>query len=435
MNEYDIQVDLEHGLVFHKQIDLVQNDYNSTVFNFKFNNKDYSNYTKVFQLEYPDGQTWTKEIKEDKITLADLNEENVYVPILTQSGKYYFDIVIYDESSKLTTTKKSYFKVREKISGENIELDDRLPILDDLINSATKNINETNNLDIDLQGSILTIVKKDGTVKSEDVRGPQGFIAFEELTPEQKEELRGPQGLSATIEIGLVETVEPNEKAEVINSGTDNEAILNFRLPKGKDGYTPVKGIDYFDGKDGEKGDAYSITENDYQSIANVVEKDIQPTLNNNLKSAKDYTDNAIIRDIKDITYNENTATFTFIRHDNTTFTVDLPIEATVADGRYDDSTKELVLVLVSGQEIKIPVSGLIDDYDGLESATIQCVVSADNKITCNIKSGSISKTLLTAELQQEISNKVNIDDVEEEILYATLESGETRTIKLVTFK
>lgn len=262
MNEYDIQVDLKHGLVFHNQIDLVQNDYNSTIFNFKFNDKDYSNYTKIFQLEYPDGKTWIKEIKEDKITLADLNEENIYVPILIQSGKYYFDIAIYDENSKLTTTKKSYFKVREKISGENIELDDRLPILDDLINSSTKNIIETNNLDIELEGSILTITKKDGTVKSEDVRGPQGFIAFEELTPEQKEELRGPQGLTATIEVGTIETLGPNQMAEVINSGNEHEAIFDFRLPRG------------------EKGDTYEITDEDYEEIEEQVKTDIQPLLN-----------------------------------------------------------------------------------------------------------------------------------------------------------
>ena len=39
---------------------------------------------------------------------------------------------------------------------------------------------------------------------------------------------------------------------------------------------------------------------------------------------------------------------------------VDLPLEATVVDGRYDDDTKELILVLQNGNEITIPVAGLI---------------------------------------------------------------------------
>ena len=194
--------------------------------------------------------------------------------------------------------------------------------------------------------------------------------------------------------------------------GKDGKDGLNGK--DGQDGYTPVKGVDYFDGKngsngrDGVDGKDYVITDKDYQAIGAVVETNIQPTLEENLKDSKDYVDNAIIKDIKNVSYNQSTGTFTFTRHDNTTLTVDLPIEQTVKDGRYDENTNELVLVLVSGQEIKIPVSGLIDDYDGVDTATIQCVVSADNKITCNIKSGSISKTLLTTDLQNEITNKVN---------------------------
>lgn len=168
------------------------------------------------------------------------------------------------------------------------------------------------------------------------------------------------------------------------------------------------EGIDGKDGRDGVDGKDYVITNEDYEEISSVVETNIQPTLENNLKESKDYIDNAITKDFKDISYNDKTATIVFTRHDNTTFTIDLPIEQTVKDGRYDNTTNELVLVLVSGQEIKIPVTGLIDDYDGVDTATIQCIVSADNKVSCNIKSGSVSKTLLTTDLQNEITNKVN---------------------------
>jgi len=183
----------------------------------------------------------------------------------------------------------------------------------------------------------------------------------------------------------------------------------------------------------------YILTEEDKQEISDlsvpVVEKDIQPTLEKNLKSAKDYTDNAIVRDFKDITFDETTMTIVFTRHDNTTFTIDLPIENTVKNGRYDAETQELVLILVSGQEIKIPASGLIDDYDGLETATIQCVVSADNKISCNIKAGSIPKTLLTTELQNEIDGKLSANLIEEKQLLITYKDQTTETVKLVVYK
>lgn len=162
----------------------------------------------------------------------------------------------------------------------------------------------------------------------------------------------------------------------------------------------PVKGTDYW-------------TTSDKAEIVQDTVQELQPTLNSNLQSAKDYTDNQITRDFKDISYDNTTATFVFTRHDNTTFTVDLPIEQTVKNGYYDDTTEELVLVLVSEQEIRIPASGLIDDYSGQTSATIQCSISADNKITCNIVSGSISKTLLTTELQTELNNKATKEYVD----------------------
>ena len=186
--------------------------------------------------------------------------------------------------------------------------------------------------------------------------------------------------------------------------------------------HTPVKGEDYY-------------TNEEKTEMKNEILSSVNTTLNNNLKEAKDYTDNAIVRDFKDITFNETTMTFVFTRHDNTTFTVDLPIEQTVKNGYYDAETKELVLVLVSGQEIRIPASGLISDYDGVDSATIQCVVSADNKISCNIIAGSITKTLLTAELQEEINGKLNKADITERLFEITYEDGSVDEIRSVIFK
>jgi hypothetical protein len=57
-----------------------------------------------------------------------------------------------------------------------------------------------------------------------------------------------------------------------------DEAVAAIELtpgPKGEDGYTPVKGVDYFDGKDGapgENGKDYVLTEEDKAEIAELVE-------------------------------------------------------------------------------------------------------------------------------------------------------------------
>lgn len=173
------------------------------------------------------------------------------------------------------------------------------------------------------------------------------------------------------------------------------------RLDLGK--VVPEKGVDYYTAED-----ILDMSED----VKDKVETDIAPILASNLQTAKDYTDNQNTLDIKNVEYNSTTGVLIFTRHDNTTITVDLPVEEIVSRGYYDSLTQDLVLVLASGQEIRIPASGLIDDYTGTTSATIQVVVSNDNKITCNIVSGSVSKTLLTTELQNEISGKANSSDV-----------------------
>lgn len=173
------------------------------------------------------------------------------------------------------------------------------------------------------------------------------------------------------------------------------------RLDLGK--VVPEKGVDYYTAED--------ILDMS-SDVKDQVETDIAPILASNLQTAKDYTDNQNVNDIKNVSYNSTTGVLIFTKHDNTTITVDLPVEEIVTRGYYDSLTQDLVLVLASGQEIRIPASGLIDDYTGTTSATIQVVVSNDNKITCNIVSGSISKTLLTTELQDEITGKANASDV-----------------------
>ena len=48
--------------------------------------------------------------------------------------------------------------------------------------------------------------------------------------------LKGDKGDAATIQVGTVETLEPNQNATVSNSGTVNDAVLNFGIPKGEKG-------------------------------------------------------------------------------------------------------------------------------------------------------------------------------------------------------
>ena len=52
---------------------------------------------------------------------------------------------------------------------------------------------------------------------------------------------RGEQGPS-TIQIGNIKTIEPDDKAEVINVGTPVDVVLDFKIPKGDKGVIWVLG-------------------------------------------------------------------------------------------------------------------------------------------------------------------------------------------------
>ena len=67
-----------------------------------------------------------------------------------------------------------------------------------------------------------------GAAGAQGPQGPQGVQGLQGL--------QGPAGNAATITIGSVTTSAPGTSANVTNSGTSSAAVLDFVLPKGKDG-------------------------------------------------------------------------------------------------------------------------------------------------------------------------------------------------------
>ena len=128
--------------------------------------------------------------------------------------------------------------------------------------------------------------------------------------------------------------------------------------------------------------------------------------------------DRKINKHIKNVTYDPDTAVFIFTYEDGTTTEVDTPIESTVKDGRLDGVTDELVLVLVSDQEIRIPISKLIKVYNGKETSTTTTTVSTDGKIGVDINQDSIEKTHLSETLLAEIQSHLKkTDDVKDNVV------------------
>lgn len=88
----------------------------------------------------------------------------------------------------------------------------------------------------------------------EDEIGVDVVVENKEGTVDIKSDvLKGEKGdPTATIQINSVTTGEPGTNASINNVGTKNNMKLNIVIPrgdkgeKGEDGYTPVKGTDYF---------------------------------------------------------------------------------------------------------------------------------------------------------------------------------------------
>lgn len=84
----------------------------------------------------------------------------------------------------------------------------------------------------------------------------------------------------------------------------------------------------------------------------------------------------------KAIAYNAATGVLTFTRHNNTTVTIDLPLELIVASGSFDNATDEIVLVLANNQQIRIPVANLLTEVQQQLSQVVADVNSIDSDLT-----------------------------------------------------
>lgn len=109
--------------------------------------------------------------------------------------------------------------------------------------------------------------------------------------------------------------------------------------------------------------------------------------------------DKKINKHVKDVEYDGAAGIFTFTFEDGTVTVVDTPIEGAVKDGRYDSVTSELVLVLVSGEEVRIPAAGLVKVYSGKETTTTTTTVGSDGRVGVDLRQGVVDSVHLSEAL------------------------------------
>ena len=257
----------------------------------------YKEYNKKIVFVTDDGIVW------------DTIEGNIYT-IKRNISKYrYVSFYIWltkDEDDFRSVEKVLRFNDNQDASDEIT--DEEIGKVNTVINILEEEITKVENLDLDIQKegnkSIITITKKDGSKKSIEIydgngEGGGGISKYEDLPDkprindielienlttedlgilddvknyidENKEELKGANGKDGYTPVKGVDYFDGVDGKDGVN-GVDGV--------NGKDGYTPIKGVDYFDGKDGENGkDGYTpikgtdyFTESDKEEMVNLV--------------------------------------------------------------------------------------------------------------------------------------------------------------------
>ena len=115
-------------------------------------------------------------------------------------------------------------------------------------------------------------------------KGEKGdAFTYADFTEEQLEALKGQDGYTPQKGIDYFDGSNGRDGKDGVSvshtwNGTSlsitsasGTSEMDLRGPAGQDGYTPIKGVDYFDGEPGPAGQDYVLTEDDKTAIANIV--------------------------------------------------------------------------------------------------------------------------------------------------------------------
>lgn len=235
MKDYNINVNFQDGSIESNFMELVQNDYNTTTLKFKFDTDN----RVVFKMLYPDNETeYVVDIEDNQLILGP--------GILSQDGLYRVELASYPTDGRVTAYATMEFYVRKELvnTDEIVEPDDRVPILDNLINEVDNiNISATKEDDV----ATIIVTKKDGTTETVEIYdgeiGPQG-----EQGPKGDKGDTGAQG------------------PQGIQGPKGDTGPQGIQGPKGDKGDTGSQGPTGPQGPKGDKGDP-GLTQQEVQDL------------------------------------------------------------------------------------------------------------------------------------------------------------------------
>lgn len=424
MNKINVDIDFTNGTLNLCGIDLITGDYNSTEIDFIFDEEHQEN-RKVFEMKSPNEEiVMLEDIVDNKIGLFGLidittthndktyiqytkdnavywyneNDNELYdsewnevfpfelteytksqqkASVFGEEGYYIFEVSCYGSDSKLTSVfGKIPVNKEQVIIGDEV-VEPYLPIFDELIQEINEKITEANNLDLDVTDTSgvveATLTKKDGTTKTVEIIDRNDYYDKDEV-----------DAIQTTIEAEI-----PTKVSEL-----DNDSNFIDNTVDDLTNYTKTSDL------------GATALSNSYNDL------DDKPNLS--VYSLITETGNKI-----DLEINSSTYVLTAKLYDknnnllSTSTGIDLPLETMVVGASYDSATKEIVLTLKNGQEVRFSVADLVSG--------LQTEITPTNKLASDLVDDTNSTNKFTNATEKSTwNNKLDNDD------YASFNNGGT---------
>ena len=121
-------------------------------------------------------------------------------------------------------------------------------------------------------------------------------------------------------------------------------------------------------------------------------------------KADKDQLNNMIT----DIAVNDKNGVISITKYNGTVLNIDTAMEKIAVNFEYNAQTQQLILTLENGEKQYIDMSALITQYEFKVTDTIAFSIDSSGKVSASIKSGSITKAMLSSEVMSAITLSEN---------------------------
>lgn len=111
---------------------------------------------------------------------------------------------------------------------------------------------------------------------------------------------------------------------------------------------------------------------------------------------------------VTDVSFNDKNGVISITKYNGTVLNIDTAMEKIAVNFEYNAQTQQLILTLENGEKQYIDISALITQYEFKDTDTIAFSIDSSGKVSASIKSGSITKAMLSSEVMSAITLSEN---------------------------